>query len=109
MELVRGLSNPQLGVELGELRTVLAKLAKSAAANPVAVPRRALRQGEILSAINVVLIGEPSGLRTTEVHARVEEQLGRDISYSTVKANLAGGSRFERLARGVYRLKIEAR
>jgi hypothetical protein len=44
-------------------------------------------------------------MRTVEVWARVELPLGRPVSKGTVKGTLANNGAFERVRRGVYRLR----
>jgi hypothetical protein len=65
-------------------------------------------QGQLLRTIKLVLADRPAGLRTVEIWRLVEERLGRQVSYSAVKGDLASnagcGGCFERLRRGVYRL-----
>jgi hypothetical protein len=43
-------------------------------------------------------------LRVRDIHVAVEVLLGEAVSRSTVKNCLVDGSRFERVARGHYRL-----
>ncbi len=69
-----------------------------------------LRSGVVLSAIMGVLSSADRPMRTVEVHKAVTALLARPVAYSSVKARLAGkaqgaDARFERTARGRYRLR----
>ena len=66
--------------------------------------------GSIRDAVIRVLDAEPLGLRTRDVHARVELLVGERVSRGSVKAILAArclGERqlFVRISRGRYRLR----
>jgi hypothetical protein len=104
MELVQELSNPELGPELDRLAAALVKLRRRAAKHKVVVDPGPLRQGDVLEAIKAVLAEYPDGLRQCEVVKQVEQRLGRSVSPSTVRTNLAYNAAFERIAYGRYRL-----
>jgi hypothetical protein len=106
MELAGVLSNSETAARLGRVRQAVAGLPPGHGPQVLEPPPA---QGEVLRAIKAVLAGYPAGLRTTEIWELVVARLGRVVSYSTIKADLADNVRaegcFERLRRGVYRVK----
>ena len=71
-------------------------------------PRR-LRPGEVRDAIEEVLGSDARAMSVKEIHASVETHLGRSVPESSVRSylNLNAGhkGRFERVRRGIYKLK----
>ena len=108
VELAEGLTNPEAAARLGRALEAVAGLKPKRRA--VMVPPRPARprQGQVLRAIKTVLADQPAGLRTVEVWRLVEARLGRPVSYSAIKNDLATnvglGGCFERPRRGVYRV-----
>jgi hypothetical protein len=94
---------------LGRALKAVAELRPRKQAMLVELPDASLPQGQLLRAIKVVLAGRPGGLRTVEVWRLVEDRLGCQVSYSAIKTDLASNAVrdgcFERLRRGVYRLR----
>jgi hypothetical protein len=110
MELMRLLSNLNLAQVVHRAHKAVANMDPAPPLQMDAPPVRP-RPGEIIRTIASTLAGHPEGLRTVEVRRLAEEQLGRKLPVTTVKGALAGGSgtdgRFERVARGRYRLRPE--
>lgn len=106
MELAGVLSNQELGDRLRQIGQSVAGLPPGPAPEAVEPPPA---QGEVLRAIKAVLAEEPEGLRSVEIWRLVVARLVRPVLYATVKAGLAQNAGddgcFERLRRGVYRLK----
>jgi hypothetical protein len=69
------------------------------------VPAPRPRQGDVLRAIKLVLADQPCGLRTVEVRRRAELLLGRKLPRSTVKGRVADNRGFQRINRGICRLR----
>jgi hypothetical protein len=70
------------------------------------------RTGDIPRAICKVLSRKGEPMRTTAIHKAVEKQLGRAVSYHTIKACLSREAqkespRFERVACGEYQVAFE--
>jgi hypothetical protein len=106
VELSGLLPNPQY-VDL--LRKIQAKLKTGVKQRPESQPKLKPPQGEVLKTIQLVLLEHPDGLHTYEVRQLVEERLGRKLPRSTVKGCLAEHPKlFERLRRGVYRIRYAA-
>jgi hypothetical protein len=110
MELVEALLNPESSGRLGRALKAAAQLQPGVRAMMAQPPPNVQPpQGQLLRAIKVVLAGRPDGLRTVEVWRLVEDRLGREVSYSAIKTDLASNAVrdgcFERLRRGVYRLR----
>jgi hypothetical protein len=64
-----------------------------------------LPQGAILRAIVRVLVAHPDGLRAVEIRKHVDQELGRGIGKSAINDRLWRNGQFERVRRGVYKLK----
>jgi hypothetical protein len=105
MELAGALSNPETGVLLVGVAEALDGLGSVVARHFVVVPEPRPFQGQTVKAIQAVLMDVPDGLRTIEVWAAVERLLDRPVPKSTVKGMLAGNRAFDRVRRGVYRLR----
>lgn len=110
MELTGAFSNPRLQHELSRLGA----LHQGLLARQFEMPRNARpigrRQGFVRDAIIRVLASAEGPLRPREVHTAAELLAGTPLSWSSVKnclaANAIGSApRFERLARGRYRLR----
>lgn len=108
MELTGALSNPEVGLKLDRLGEVLAGLEPKLSTHQIVPRKLRLTQGRILQTIKQVLAGYPDGLQTFEVRQLVEQELGRKLPRSTVKATLAENPAFERIRRGRYRLCLRA-
>lgn len=105
MELAQELSNPELGPALDRLETALTKVRRRAAKHKVTIALGSPRQGDVVEATKVLLAEHPAnGLRQSEVRRQVERRLGRKVSASTVRTNLAYNPAFERIGYGWYRL-----
>jgi hypothetical protein len=111
MELLGALSNQELQARLQRLSDKLDQVAVSNA-----TPRRAnradriLRPGSVLDAVTRVLAAADVPMRTCKVRKDVADLLAQPVSASSVKGCLAAhaqgnGARFERTARGYYRLR----
>lgn len=92
-------------LELDRLANAVAALGPVVAQHRVCIAAHHPRQGEILDAMRMVLVGHPRGLRMTEVHRLVEQRLGRPVSRSTIEATLPDNPAFGRVSRGIYRLR----
>jgi hypothetical protein len=112
MALAKLLSNP-----VGPLKTLLDRAcwgakdaaslvdgpARSDSARPIGVRHR--KAGWVVEAVALVLADRDEPMRAKEVHAAVEALLGEPVRWTSVKSALArDSSRFERVARGCYRL-----
>jgi hypothetical protein len=105
MELNGLFSNPRLTSSFGRLVRAIAELPERQDCPLPPFPRRDPRPGEIVKAVKEILSLHPEGLRTIEVRAMVEELLGRKLRPSTTKTLLADHPAFDRIRRGVYRLR----
>jgi hypothetical protein len=112
MGLLGCYSNPEIQ---GRLRQLSEKLARLAASN--AAPRHSgrqdqrLRAGLVPQAIEQILREATSPMRARDIHAEVEDLLGKSVPVSSVKNWLAKHTRGERprlirLDRGRYRLIV---
>jgi len=112
MELAEGLTNPEAAARLARALAAVAGLKPDRRAVMVPPGLARPRQGQVLRAIKTVLADQPAGLRTVEVWRLVEARLGRPVSYTAIKNDLASnigpGRCFERLRRGVYRVRDAA-
>lgn len=112
MELVEALSNPETQDRLVRLSEKLDRLAASnAAPRPGARQDRQLRGGLVPKAIEQVLHEATGPMRVRDIHAEVEDLLGRSVPVSSVKNWLAKHAhgekpRLVRLDRGRYRLAL---
>lgn len=106
--LVGALSNqPERLVRLDRVRRKLLSQAKQSPRSPKPLRSRA---GAIQNGVVEVLAATAGPMRFMQVHAAVEQLLGRPVDKGTVKDCLWKGAhsdepRFERLARGLYRLR----
>lgn len=105
MELTGALSNPEIGPKLDRIAKVLAGLEPKLATHKIVLRKLPLTQGRILETIKGVLAECPDGLQAFEIRWLVEQELGRTLPRSTVKATLAENPAFERITRGRYRVK----
>lgn len=108
MELAVLLSNRRRAEEVRGLVKLVHGLA-STAEQAEAPPRSSTlkpRRGATLAAIKAVLGEHPEGLRAFEIGRLVERRLAFRVPRSTVKATLAGRPEFQRIARGLYRLRF---
>lgn len=110
MGLLGCYSNPEIQGRLRQLSEKLDRLAGSnAALRPSARVDRRLRGGLVPKAIERVLADSGKPMRARDIHAEVEELLGRSVPASSVKNWLAKNVQgeqplFVRLDRGRYRL-----
>lgn len=110
MGLLGAYSNPEIQGRLRQLSEKLDRLAASnAAPRPSARHDRRLRGGLVPQAIERVLSQAAGPMRACDIHAEVEDLLGRSVPVSSVKNWLARQvqdqrSRVVRLDRGRYRL-----
>ena len=104
VEVLRALSNPEVGVEFDRLTEALNRLGRRLERHRVVAEDPRQPYGEVMRTIKTVLAEHPEGLRTVEVRRLVEARLGRELPRSTVKDALAASPAFERLSRGRYRL-----
>ncbi len=69
------------------------------------------RQGQIHESVKHVLEVASKPMHMRDIHRSVEQELGRQISYATIKSCLNEPRRrtvlFDRVGRGVYQLHIE--
>lgn len=110
MELNGACSNPRLQLELARLRVLCHALLSRHPAETCHVPPLARRQGFVRDTIIRVLAATSEPMRPGEVHTAAELLVDAPLAWSTVKNCLAAhatGSapRFERIARGLYRLR----
>lgn len=114
MGLLGCYSNPEIQ---GRVRQLSEKLDRLAASNAVPRPStrhdRRLRGGMVPEAIEQVLSRAAGSMRARDIHAEVEDVLGRSVPVSSVKNWLAKHvqgekPRLVRLDRGRYRL-VEGR
>lgn len=110
MGLLGSYSNPETQGRLRQLSEKLERLAASKTAPcPSARRDRRLRGGLVPKAVERVLGDSGKPMRACEIHAEVEELLGRSVPASSVKNWLAKQvqdqqARVVRLGRGRYRL-----
>jgi hypothetical protein len=109
IHLLGAFSNSETGAELKRLSQLRSRILANAPSDPPKKSASPPRIGDVPKAIREVLsqAGEPK--HTTDIHRAVERQLGRPVSYRTVKACLSSETlkdlpRFERISRGEYRL-----
>jgi hypothetical protein len=109
MHLVGQLSNPS-----GPLEAVFEALPGEpleATRQPIPEPERGrLGNGVVQRAVVSVLAASAEPMRGTDIHLAVERLLGHPVSKNSVSWCLAAGvrakePRFERVARGCYRLR----
>jgi hypothetical protein len=109
MELAGLLSNPDLAEGLARLDLAVAGNRPLRAADLAAPPVGRPPQGQVLRIIKRILAGHPDGLPVSEVRSLVEEEIGRELSRSTVKGALSDHAGpngvFKRRKRGVYMLR----
>ena len=109
MELHGACSNPRLQLELSRLGSLHQGLLSRELDAPRPARPLGRRQGFVRDLIIRVLATADAPMRPREVHAAAELLAGAPLAWSTVKnclaANATGSApRFERLARGRYRL-----
>lgn len=108
MDLTGALINQQAKLaRLDRLRRKLLRQANKAPRPQTAFPPRS---GAIQQGVIDVLAASSEPMRFIEVHAAVERLLSMPVSKKTVKSCLSAGasgekSRFERVRRGLYRLR----
>ena len=113
MELSGALSNPfakhkSLLNRLTELHKTLLKKTKGKPRQPRPVPPR---PSPVLETVVRVLTLAQKPMRAREIHDAAETLAGQPLRWSSVKACLAAGAsaqspRFERLSRGMYKLRV---
>jgi hypothetical protein len=112
MGLLGCYSNPEVQERLRQLSDKLDRLAASdVAPRPSARRDRRLRGGLVPKAIERVLADSGKPMRPREIHAEVEELLGKSVPSSSVKNWLAKQVQDQkpqvvRLGRGRYRLVV---
>jgi hypothetical protein len=112
MGLLGSYSNPEIQGRIRHLSEKLDRLAASnAAPRPSARQDRKLRSGLVPKAIEGVLHEARGPMRARDIHAEVEQLLGRSVPASSVKNWLAKrvqaeDSRLVRLDRGRYQLVL---
>jgi len=112
MELNGALSNPQVPLELGTLLEGKAGLCSDARALHRA--RIAPRTASVASIVYTVISEATTPMRAKDIHRACEDELGRPVSWSTVKTCLSdhsrgAGQRFQRVARGLYAPSVVGR
>lgn len=113
MELNGALSNPQVPLELGTLleqKTELLLRRKHALHRPRIAPRTA----SVASTVYKIVSEAPTPMRAKDIHRACENELGRPVSWSTVKTCLSDHSRgvrprFERVGHGLYARPVGGR
>jgi hypothetical protein len=109
VELAGLLSNPNLAAGLARLDSAVAGIRRLRAADLVSPPVGRPPQGQVLRTIKRILARHPDGLPVSEVRRLVEEEIGRELSRSTVKGALSDhagpNGAFKRRKRGVYMVK----
>jgi hypothetical protein len=112
MGLLGSYSNPEIQGRIRHLSEKLGRLAASdVALHPSARQDRKLRSGLVPKAIERVLREARGPMRARDIHADVEQLLGRPVPASSVKNWLAkevqgDQPRVVRLGRGRYRLVL---
>jgi hypothetical protein len=112
MGLLGCYSNHEIQGRLRQLSDKLDRLvASDAAPRPSVRHDRKLRGGLVPKAIERVLDGACGSMRARDIHAEVEELLGRAVPASSLKNWLAENAQGEnprlvRLGRGRYRLAV---
>jgi hypothetical protein len=110
MELLGSLANPEVQERLQQLSDRLDRLAASdAPLRPSGRVDQRIRPGAVLQALNQVLRSTDQPMQISDLHAAVSSLLGT-VSYSAIKRCLTAGihgkdARFERVAKGCYRLR----
>lgn len=113
MELLGSLANQEVQERLQHLSGKLDRLAASnAPPRPSGRSDQRIRRGAVLRALNQVLMSTDQPMRMSDLHAAVSSLLG-PVSYSAIKRCLAAeikgkDARFERVAKGCYRLSSSA-
>ena len=112
MELNGALSNPQVPLELG---TLLERKAGLLGGHRHALhgARIAPRTASVASVVDKVVSGAANPMRAKDVHRACEDELGRRVSWSTVKSCLSDHSRgarprFQRVGHGLYAPLVRA-
>ena len=111
MELNGALSNPQAALELGALLKRKAGLLLRRTQTPhhaQITPRTA----SVASTVYKILSEATTPMRVKAIHRACEDELGRPVSWSTVKTCLSDHSRgtrprFERISYGQYAIRMK--
>jgi hypothetical protein len=109
MRLVGALSNFEVVRSLKRLDAQRSQLLGQAKKTPLARRRLKPRCGYVQDAVTQVLAAASEPMRTPDIHASVEQLLGRAVSKNSVSSCLTADTRgnrprFERVAPGLYRL-----
>ncbi len=104
MEPNGALSNPQVPLELESLTERKAELLRRRG-RTLPCSRLAPRTSSVASVVYKVIFEATAPMRAKDIHRACEDELGRSVSWSTVKACLSDHSRgarprFERVAHG---------
>jgi len=113
MELNGALSNPQVPLELGTLLEGKAGLLLRSR-HALQRARIAPRTASVASIVYTVISEATTPMRAKDIHRACEDELGRPVSWSTVKTCLSdhsggAGQRFQRVARGLYAPSVVGR
>ena len=108
MELNGALSNPRVLLELGTLLERKAGLLLRRR-HALHHARSAPRAASVASTVYKILSEATTPIRAKDIHRACEEELGRPVSWSSVKTCLSDrsrgkGRRFARVGRGLYAL-----
>jgi len=106
MELNGALSNPQAALELGALLKRKAGLLLRRG-HALHHARIAPRTASVASTVYKILSEATTPMRVKAIHRACEDELGRPVSWSTVKTCLSDHSRgarprFQRVGHGLY-------
>ena len=112
MELDGALSNPQVPLELGSLLERKAGLLLRRR-HALHHARIAPRMSPVASIVYKILSEMTTPMRTKDIHRACEDELGRPVSWSTVKTCLSdhsrgAGQRFQRVGHGLYAPLVRA-
>lgn len=107
MHLLGALSNQETTARLEKLLKLRKRILAAAPSEPLGKPAAPKRTGDVPRAICKVLAQKGEPMRAVAIHKAVEKQLGRAVSYHSVKACLSRDSqgnspRFRRVAYGKY-------
>jgi len=107
------LSNNETRTKLAHLNKLRKKLLREAAPSPRQSTPPPHRTGELPRAIAKFLADAAQPMHVSDIRDAVERLLGRPVNYRSIKGRLSEGTllrhpRFERTARGYYRLLAKA-
>ncbi|HEX7245089.1 MAG TPA: recombinase family protein [Solirubrobacterales bacterium] len=110
IRLIGALSKSETSDRLARLNRLRRKLLQDAASSPRQSTPPPPRTGELPRVIAEVLAGAAEPMHVSDIQDAVERLLGRPVNYRSVKGRLSEGTmlrrpRFERVARGYYRLR----